>query len=102
MSTSQNLPTCNLTENGVGYYTSNPGQLGTNRSVGMSGVITFLSSSIVFFTIGLIAYSSRGFDIVTIILFVLVFSSCIGALMYYNTMTTKPSDMTRECTPSTS
>jgi hypothetical protein len=88
-----NKPMCNARSNDVQYYSPNA----LSQAGGALGVFFNSVSLVVFVLIFGLAYASRGFDVLTIVLLVLVISS-VGALIYnYIKMTSKPEGYTEDC-----
>jgi len=97
MSTTQK-PTCNGSLNGVPFYSSDPLTDAANEGVGFSYVMSSVSSSTLFGILGGIAYSTRGFDAITIILLVIVVLSFSSILSnYFGVMNKKSPGYTKDC-----
>lgn len=90
-------PICNSMSNGLQYYTDNPLEGVSNVAGGFSSLVSTLSSCIVLTILGIVSYSSRGFDILTNVLLLFIVMS-VGSMIYNVVMMNKkPSGYTEDC-----
>lgn len=88
-------PVCNVSINGKQYYSTK----GLDIMGGASGLSSTLSSVVFIVSLLGVSVSSRGFDVMTIVLLISALCLSSGAATSALKFTNKPDDYTENCDP---